>query len=343
MAAATLERTATPIAFELPPELEAHEPPEARGLARDEVRMLVSRRDGDTMVHATFRDLPRFLSAGDLVVVNDSATIAAALTAVRADGSEIALHLSTRQDERSWVVEPRKTEVRSGERVALPGGGSATFVAPYRDSARLWHAAIEQPGEVYGYLARYGKPVRYPYVPREWPLSAYQTVYAARPGSAEMASAGRPFSQRVIEEMSLRGVGWATLTLHCGVASLETHEAPYEEWFEVPAETVAAVNATRAAGGRVVAVGTTVVRALESAADGGGLVRAARGWTDLVVTPERGARAIDALLTGFHEPKASHLLMLEAIAPRAHLEASYRAALAAGYVWHEFGDVQLIL
>ena len=171
----------------------------------------------------------------------------------------------------------------------------------------------------------------------------YQTVYARRPGSAEMPSAGRAFSSAVIDALTAKGVGMATITLHTGVSSLEEHEPPYEEWFEVTAETADAVAAARSRGNRVVAVGTTVVRALESATDEAGRMRSARGWTDLIVTPQRGVRAADSLLTGFHEPQASHLAMLEAFAGRGHLEAAYAAALREGYLWHEFGDLHLIL
>jgi S-adenosylmethionine:tRNA ribosyltransferase-isomerase len=158
-----------------------------------------------------------------------------------------------------------------------------------------------------------------------------------------MPSAGRPFSPAVLDALAAKGIGFATLTLHTGVSSLEEHEPPYEERYAVSAACAHAVNATGAHGGRVVAVGTTVVRALESAADARGMVAPRHGWTDLVVTPERGVRVVDALLTGFHEPRATHLAMLEAIAGRAHLERAYRAALEGGYLWHEFGDVHLIL
>jgi S-adenosylmethionine:tRNA ribosyltransferase-isomerase len=177
-----------------------------------------------------------------------------------------------------------------------------------------------------------------------WPIGMYQTVYAGPPGSAEMPSAGRPFSPDVLERLAHRGIGFATLTLHTGVSSLEQHEAPYAEEYTVPAATAAQVRAARAAGGRVIAVGTTVVRALESAASvGQGEVIAAHDWTDLVVTPRRGVRTVDGLLTGLHEPRASHLQMLEAIAGRRHLERAYAAALAGDYLWHEFGDVHLIV
>jgi S-adenosylmethionine:tRNA ribosyltransferase-isomerase len=127
------------------------------------------------------------------------------------------------------------------------------------------------------------------------------------------------------------------------VASPEASEPPYPERYRVPAPTARLVNVTRADGGRVVAIGTTVVRALETVADRRGEVHPGEGWTELIVTPERGVRAVDGLLTGWHEPEASHLAMLEAVAGRELLERSYAAGLAEGYLWHEFGDVHLVL
>jgi S-adenosylmethionine:tRNA ribosyltransferase-isomerase len=348
--------------FTLPTELEATRPPESRGLRRDEVRLLVSQastgrpymQGDDSIRHARFTDLPDLLQAGDLVVANDSATLPAALTARRVGDSEadsaaesFALHLSTWLGRRNWVVEPRKVAVAADEELALPGGGIARLLAPYQASQRLWIARLYLPLPVLDYLRRWGRPITYSYVQGEWPLAMYQNVYT-RPargnlGSAEMPSAGRPFSHAVLERLHERGIGFATLTLHTGVSSLEAHELPYPERFAVPARTAAAVNAARADGARVIAVGTTVIRALESAADERGRVRPTRAWTDLVVTPERGVHAVDGLLTGFHEPRATHLAMLEALAGRAHLELVYRAALAEGYLWHEFGDVHLLL
>jgi S-adenosylmethionine:tRNA ribosyltransferase-isomerase len=303
---------------------------------------MVSERDGSQITHASFRDLALFLSAGDLVVVNDSGTMAASLMATHADGSSFALHLSVRRDG-FWVVEPRQTMIEAGEVVALPDGGRVEFIAPHRDSVRLWEAWLELPRGVDAYLAAHGRPIKYSYVDGEWPIEMYQTVYAGPKRSAEMPSAGRAFSPRVIDALAAKGVGMAAITLHTGVASLEAHEAPYEEWFAVSATAARQVNATRARGGRVIAVGTTVVRALESAISDDGLVRATRGWTELIITPERGVRTVDGLLTGFHEPKATHLAMLEAIAGRTHLERAYRAALRGQYLWHEFGDLHLIL
>ena len=343
-------RTAPPRApsglpeFVLPPELEAHKPPEARGLLRDEVRLLVTHRDGHRIIHRRFTDLPDLLAPRDLLVVNDSATLPAALAARRASGgAPVALHLSTALTASLWIVEARQTRVEAGDVLMLAAGGSARILAPYPGSERLSIARLRLPEPTLEYLRRFGRPIAYPYVRGEWPLAAYQTVYAREPGSAEMPSAGRAFTPAVLSRAAARGIGLARITLHTGVASLERDEPPIEEWYRVPAETVSAIDAAREAGGRVVAVGTTVVRALESASDPRGRVRASEGWTDLIVTPARGLRTVDGLLTGFHEPRASHLAMLTAFAGRAHLERAYRAALEAGYLWHEFGDLHLIL
>ncbi|MGI9148950.1 MAG: S-adenosylmethionine:tRNA ribosyltransferase-isomerase [Chloroflexota bacterium] len=331
-----------PLDFDLPPELEAHEPPEARGVARDHVRLLVSHLEDDRIEHRRFTDLPDVLRRGDLVVGNNSATLPAALESRRRDGSPVRLHVSTRLPADLWVVEPRRIDVVEGETLRLSGGATARLLVPYTGSKRLWVARFDV--DVPELLARDGQPITYAYVRGSWPIDMYQTVYAGAPGSAEMPSAGRAFSANVLERLAHQGIQFVTLTLHTGVASLEGHEQPYPEEYRVPELTARAVRTARAEGRRVVAVGTTVVRALESAADeGDGEVIATHAWTDLVVTPERGVRAVDSLLTGFHEPKASHLAMLEAVAGRRHLAAAYRAALDHRYLWHEFGDLHLIL
>lgn len=329
--------------FVLPPALEASEPPEARGLRRDQVRLLVTTRHDDRAIDARFVDLPDLLRPGDVVVANDSGTLPAALHARRVDGQEIALHLSTHLPDGLWVVEPRETAPEIAEALALDGGGRAVLLMRYQASRRLWVAWLDLPEPLLDYLGRWGKPIAYSYVRGSWPIAMYQTVYAREPGSAEMPSAGRAFTPEILQRLARRGVTFATLTLHTGVASLEDHEPPYAEPYTVPPETVAAIAQARANGGRVIAVGTTVVRALESSLDANGALIASTGWTELVITPERGVRIIDGLLTGFHEPKASHLAMLEAIAGRPHLERAYAAALAGRYLWHEFGDLHLIL
>lgn len=340
------------LAFELPPELEATEPPEARGLTRDAVRMLVARRGTGELVHSTFALLPRFLDAGDLVVVNTSGTIPAAIDALAADGTAVTVHLSTRLEGDRWVVEPRRVDGRTNRRwdgqppprhLALGEGAGLELLEPYGYGHRLWVARLSLPQPPLTWLAAHGRPIRYGHVDRPWPLAAYQSVYVTEPGSAEMPSAGRPFTSEVITRLVAKGVGVAPIVLHTGVASLEADELPYPERVVVPPGTADQVRATRTRGGRVVAVGTTVVRALETAVVPDGEVRPYDGWTDLVVTPERGLRAVDGMLTGWHEPEASHLLMLEAVAGRELLERSYEASLAEGYLWHEFGDVHLIL
>jgi S-adenosylmethionine:tRNA ribosyltransferase-isomerase len=362
-----------PVAFELPAALSAIEPPEARGLRRDAVRLMVSRVADDSIAHVTFRDLPDFLARGDLLVVNASATINAALDAWRPPASralgprrkladKIALHLSSPLgDSARWVVELRRftatgtvplLDARAGEQIALAAGGTATLVAPFvtrgsvappRGRVRLWVAELACPGGVMAFAAHYGRPIRYAYVRDEWPLVYYQTVFASEPGSAEMPSAGRPFTREIVTRLERKGVRIVRLVLHTGVASLESHEAPYPERYRVPAETAAAVNETRAAGGRVVAVGTTVVRALETVARDDGHVRPDAGWTNLIITPARGVRVVDGMLTGFHEPTSSHLSMLEAVGGRRHVALAYEAALRARYLWHEFGDLHFIL
>ncbi|MFI0899995.1 S-adenosylmethionine:tRNA ribosyltransferase-isomerase [Streptomyces sp. NPDC020983] len=336
----------------MPPESLATAPP-AR---RDAVRLLVGERSTGTVGHHSFRELPGLLRAGDVLVVNTSRTLPAALDAELA-GEPVVVHFSTRRDDGRWVVEVRTPDGRgstvrragspAGAALRLRGGGELLLDRPLVAGAdRLWVASPSMADPV-PRLHRYGRPIRYGYTERDQPLSAHQTVFA-RPspdgrGSAEMPSAARPFTAPLVTELVSRGVQIAPVVLHTGVASAEAHEPPYAEPYAVPAATAWQVNAARAAGGRIVAVGTTAVRALESAADGRGAVRAAAGWTELVVTPERGVRAVDGLLTGLHEPEASHLLMLRAVSGDALLERVYAAALHERYLWHEFGDVNLLL
>ena len=354
----TLERIASTqsarLAFHLPPELEASEPPEARGLTRDAVRMMVAERSTKRLTNSTFVRLPTFLDPGDLVVINTSGVIPAAVPATAPDGTPLIVHLSTRFDKDIWVIELRQLMGDANhttgrwtasvpDRLELGGGAMIQLLEPYLCSERLWTARLVLGQPVLTWLAVHGRPIRYAYVDRPQPLSAYQNVYATEPGSAEMPSAGRPFTTDLITRLVAKGIGVAPLVLHTGVASLESNETPYPERLRVPESTAARVNATRAAGGRTIAVGTTVVRALETAADDDGHVDAIDGWTDLIITPERGVRVVDGLITGWHEPEASHLLMLEAIAGRELLERSYAESLREGYLWHEFGDIHLIL
>jgi len=362
--------------FELPPALEAAEPPEARGLRRDEVRLLVSDLEADSIEHARFADLPRWLAPGDLLVVNTSGTLSAAIAAAAANGREYEIHISTRLPGGFWTVEVRSPapaasvpsdDGRAGMTFAAAAGGTVTLLAPYPleraidARSRLWIAAVQLPGGVVPYLAAHGFPIRYGYVRSAWPTAMYQTVFATEPGSAEMPSAGRPFTPELVTRLVSRGVEIAPLVLHTGVSSQESHEPPYEEFYRVPRQTAARVNAAKRAGARVIAVGTTVVRALETVTDDSGAASPGEGWTSLVVTPDRPLRSVNGLITGLHEPRATHLAMLERVASgsapdraahtqvaasvcgRCHLQRAYDEARRLGYLWHEFGDSHLIL
>lgn len=356
--------TTTPLSlieFSLPPELEASAPPEARGLRRDQVRLMVSNYSTDQIKHARFYNLDKYLNQGDVIVINTSRTRNSALLASRADGMVLELHLSIHFEDDLWTVELRiidelgKTrhfdDAREGEILSLPDGAAAILQGPYISdcidnspaSQTLWLAKLGFPVPVDDYLEQYGFPIRYNYVKEKWPLSYYQTVYATEPGSAEMPSAGRPFTPKLMQRLASKGIRIAPLILHTGVSNIETHEPPYKEFYRVTEETAQMVNEARSAGHRVVAVGTTAIRALESVTNGDGTTHAGEGWTCLVVTPQRGLRAVNALITGMHEPEASHLAILEALAGRAHIQIAYDEALRKGYLWHEFGDLHLIL
>jgi S-adenosylmethionine:tRNA ribosyltransferase-isomerase len=337
--------------FVLPPEAEASSPPEWRGLARDEVRLMAVTPPGVT--HARFRQLPELLEPGDLVVVNTSATLPARVEARRADGALVPLHVSTQLDDGDWVVELRRPDnagpdlgAEPGTVLALPGGVRLRLVEGHPDPrrpARLWRARPASSVPIAAYLPAHGRPIGYGYLAGEFPLADRQNVWATEPGSAEMASAGRPFSAEVVVRLVARGVVVAPLALHTGVSSPELHEPPYPERFAVPPVTARLVESTRAAGRRVVAVGTTVTRALETAAGDDGRVRAASGWTSLVLGPDRPARVVTGLVTGLHAPEASHLQLLDAVAGPSLVARAYEAAVAERYLWHEFGDSMLFL
>jgi S-adenosylmethionine:tRNA ribosyltransferase-isomerase len=339
----------SPLGISIPSELGADRTPEDRGIARDEVRLLFSHAGGES--HHRFWELPDLLRPGDLLVVNESATVPASLSA-RADFGPFRVSLSTEYGPDLWLVEPRWDFGRPGPVPLEPGdpleiGGVASrYVGPFPGIPRL--GFVHADGDLEGAMRTVGRPIRYGYLAQEYPLDRYQTVFARVPGSAEMPSAGRPFTARLLARLEAEGIGIAPIVLHTGVSSLELGDGGpqgvpiYPEPFEVPRSTVERIRSVRAAGHRVIAVGTTVVRALESATDDGGL-RPARGFTRVYLRPERPVRTVDGLLTGFHESATTHLALLCSVAGAARVGRAYRVAVDAGYLWHEFGDSHLIL
>jgi S-adenosylmethionine:tRNA ribosyltransferase-isomerase len=342
--------------FASPEDHTATEPPELRGLRRDGVRLLVATSSG--IRHTFFDRLGEQLSAGDVLLVNTSATVPGQLDGSR-DGSAVVVHLGNRLGGGTRVVELRTApdasapvlDGRVGEHIALPSGGVLELIAPAQQipssptgtGNRLWRGRVVVSRSLSDYLREQARPISYGYLNGSFPISAYQTIFALCPGSAEMPSAARPFSAELVARLVSRGVIFAPITLHTGLSSQDAGEAPQPEWFEVSETTAHLVNSSRARGGRVIAVGTTATRAIESAAQPDGIVAGASGWTDLVISPERPVRVVDGLITGWHNPEASHLLLVESVAGAELTQRAYDAAVAEHYLWHEFGDSCLLM
>ena len=332
--------------FSSPEDRTATEPPEVRGLRRDGVRLMIATPAG--IQHTIFNRLAEHLKAGDVLVVNTSATVPGQLDGSR-DGSAVLVHVAGRLPDGSWVVELRSAQNaagpildgRVGERIALPAGGVLELIAAYPKPGssptglgnRLWRARIRVAQSVSDYLRERARPISYGYLNASFPISAYQTIFARHPGSAEMPSAGRPFSAELVTRLVAHGVIFAPITLHTGLSSQDASEAPQPEWFEVSETTADLVNSCRARGGRVI----------ESAAQPDRSVTPASGWTDLVICPDRQVRVVDGLITGWHNPEASHLLLVESVAGTELTQHAYDAAVAERYLWHEFGDSCLLL
>lgn len=366
-----------PFRFELPDELSAREPPEKRGLSRDGVRLLSADRRTGVLTHTRFNRIADFLNPGDCLVFNASRTLPAVLGALvereddrcTAAGQRLQLRLARRWEDGDWSVlvlsgdeEPWQGDLL-GSRLILAAGSAAGSAAggpeghdlsarvlqrdPWVD--RLWKIRFSRRGQgLMESLSRLGNPVRYWYASSPWDLDYYQTVYAREPGSVEMPSAGRAFTWKLLMDLRRKGIETAFLVLHAGLSSYmdEEFDAGHPasvEPFRLEGPAAARINAAKAGGGRVVAVGTTVVRALESIADDRGRVHAEAGDTRLRITPGYRLKTVDGLLTGFHEPTASHLDLLTAFLPPERLRPVYEEALREKYLWHEFGDANLIL
>ncbi len=357
-----------PFTFLLPAELSAKEPPERRGVARDQVRLMVINRNNFHVEHTRFNNIGEFLRPGDLLVFNTSRTLPAALDGCDTQvGKCLEIRLAQHLPDDSWLalllcphlhannnrdLVPCSTGILQeliGKSINFGLGLTATIEERDRHIPRLWKIRFSKSGtELMDLLYRLGRPIRYEYVSAPWNLDYYQTVYAKEPGSAEMPSAGRAFTWKLLFDLKRRGVETAHIVLHTGLSSYmddeldAQHLASEEEYFisEAAAEKI---NRTREEGGRVIAVGTTVVRALESVADNNGKVRSQHGYTRLHITADHQLKAIDGLLTGLHEPEASHLDLLTAFLPAEKIREAYEDAVQRGYLWHEFGDLNLIV
>ncbi|MGZ8480989.1 MAG: tRNA preQ1(34) S-adenosylmethionine ribosyltransferase-isomerase QueA [Candidatus Limnocylindria bacterium] len=345
--------------YELPADAIAQTPAEPR----DASRLLVLERAGSSpaapaLSHGRFGEIGAWLRSGDLLVVNDSRVMPARLRARRAGGGAVELLVLRPLDDARgrWeaLVRPSR-KIRDGEVVDIGEGERVEMGERLGDGTR----AIRFDRDAHEVMAAAGEMPLPPYIhDRSAPPERYQTVYARPPGSAAAPTAGLHFTPELLEGLAAKGIGRANVTLHVGLDTFRPLEREFvdehhihREWFEVPHETLEAVTATREAGGRVVAVGTTAVRVLETASASG----AASGWTDLYVTPPHRFRQVDALITNFHLPRSSLLLLVTAFVqagmaggPSAYeardtLLAAYRAALESGYRFFSFGDAMLIV
>ena len=341
-----------PVEFVLSPELEAHEPAEHRGLRRDQVRLMVLPRIEGAPIHTRFDALGDYLSPNDLVVVNSSRTLPALLQAHDENGDPVEVRLAHRRSEDLWdaqLLNGRQLIGWPGMQLDFGQNLTARVLARRPDLSFLWRVQFDRCClPLLDMIYRLGEPVRYSYVSEALPLDLYQTVYARQPGSVEMPSAGRPFTWELLLGLRRKGIGLASISLHTGLSStrddaLDAARPIFEEEYEVPEDAAQAINAAHAAGGRVVAVGTTVVRSVETAALSDGTVKSARGWTSLHLTGSYKLRAVDGLITGMHEPRTTHLDLLSAFVQPARLQAAYLEAIEQRYLWHEFGDMNLII
>jgi S-adenosylmethionine:tRNA ribosyltransferase-isomerase len=338
--------------YELPPGRIAQEPAEPR----DSSRLLVLERATGSLADAGFSDLPRWLRAGDCLVVNESRVIPARLIgALEGDGRPVELLMLRALDGGRWeaLVRPGR-RCGLGARVSLAGGTARATVLEHRGEG-VRGVEIESPWPLDELLERHGLPPLPPYIerhdapkPEDW--ERYQTVYATEKGSVAAPTAGLHFTRPLLDRLRAANIGIHNVTLHVGAgtfrpirsAHVEGHRLEAEA-AEVPAGTAEAVNRARAEGRRVIAVGTTTTRTLEWAADEAGRVRAGRGAADLFIYPGHRFRVVDALVTNFHLPRSTLLLLVSAFAGREGVLDAYRHAVSGGYRFYSYGDAMLIL
>lgn len=342
--------------FDLPPHLIAQQPAEGR----DQSRLLVLRRDDQSLAHHRFDDLPALLAPGDLLVVNNTRVLPARLVGRRRTGGRWeGLFVKVLADG-SWEMLCRG-RLRAGE-IVLVEPGSAKTASPGELrlleslGAGRWRAVPVGGEEANLFLERYGHVPLPPYIrkgqDRDEDRERYQTIYARRPGAVAAPTAGLHFTAELFDRLRQAGIGRCEVTLHVGLGTFQpilendfARHVMHREWAELPAETVRAIEECRSRQGRVVAVGTTSVRVLETAAvaAAGGELRAWSGETDLFIYPPYRFLQTDALLTNFHLPRSTLLLLVSALAGSELLEKAYRTAIAAEYRFFSYGDAMLIL
>lgn len=325
--------------FSLPAELNASSPPEERGFRRDHVKLMVIDKDTGAIAHDLFYRLGDYLRKGDLLLLNNSRTIPAVLRSLC--GKEMRLARSAMNGH--WDVLIIGDGIKRGTELHFPNQLMAKVLGKVAGTA-LWTVCFNQENEpFFDTLYRYGEPIRYEYIHSPWELESYQTVYASVPGSAEMPSAGRAFSWELLFDLQKKGVTLGFLQLHTGLSDylnddpVKPGENP--EYYHIPKKTLQMIDETKKAGGRIIAVGTTVVRAIETAI----LTGESEGITTLYINEHTKLQAVDGLLTGFHEAEASHLDLLFSIIDSPKLISAYENAIKKKYLWHEFGDMNLII
>ncbi|MCG3088337.1 S-adenosylmethionine:tRNA ribosyltransferase-isomerase [Sporosarcina cyprini] len=335
--------------FHLPDELNASHPPEKRGLRRDHVRMMVLNRTTGEIQHDRFDHVLDYLQPGDLVILNNSRTIPAVLQGKWSRqqeqlGAQVEVRLARRRNEDSWDALIIAGPVQPGDTLHFSVDLSATVIE-HRDNSPLTTIQFSKKGlDLFQDIYSLGEPIRYEYIQEPWQLDSYQTVFGSHPGSVEMPSAGRAFSWELLFSLMQRGVQIEYIQLHTGLSYLldddyEQSPEDNEEEYHISEGTMQKILQAKATGNRVIAVGTTVVRALESAA----LTNTLSGVTNLYINHHYPLQLVDGMITGLHEPKASHLEMLSAFVSEDHLQVAYAEAIKSRYLWHEFGDMNLLI
>lgn len=332
---------------------DSHLPAEFYGRRRDDVKLMTIDRRTGLYSSSPFVQLSKYLKSGDILVFNDSSLVPSAFAVFDVkSGQEGFLHVGTSWRGKSVLVEPRPKSFNKllgeGPRDMVILGGSRRLTLEERHSEFsrfFWATTGQSESDLRKMLFRYASPITYDHVPFKLPLEFYRTLFSTNPGSSEFPSAARPFTRSVMDSLTEIGVRTATITLHCNLSPLEPFEfagadSLLEERYTIPENSAEALNRVSSSGGRVIAVGTSVVRALETSYKGGFVPGS--GSTDLFIRPGSEIRSVSGLITGLHDPESSHIEMISTFLDDSLLRSAYATAATLGYEWHEFGDVSLI-